>query len=957
MSCSASLDLLLVIILLSCCCWWCKKFGSVVAHEEGGGGGVGKGGNEAEYDEAHRVYIAGFFPTSAHVAASKIGLGVLPAVRLALQHINDNPRILKGYYLQIIYNDTACDAAVGMKAFFDMVYRKPQKLILFGAACTQVTDPVAKTARVWHLAQLSYADTHPMFSSQNYPNFFRIVPSEIDFNPPRVHLLKVFNWTQVGTLYQNAPRYSLAHNKLVNELEKAGINIIDSQSFAKEAQSHLVKLKDKNVRIILGNFNETWARNIFCEAYKLRMFGRKYQWIIVGMYEERWWEQRDSAVNCHRWELLMALEGMIATDLLPLRSNDIRTVSDQTPKKYNEEYNRMRGSEYSRFHGYAYDGVWATALAINAVMKKLNESHETLTLHDDFRYRDPFWGRLFHVALNATTFEGVTGTVQFYNNDRKGLIMLKQFQGTREVKIGEFNGMKMTLDFKTGEAIYWRGGRPPLDRTLTIIERMRVNLTIYAVLTIIASVGIIVAFTFLVINLRFRNQRNIKMSSPYLNSLIIIGCILTYTSVILLGLDSELTSEESLPFICSVRAWILMSGFTLAFGSMFSKTWRVHTIFTDIKLNKKAITDYQLFAVVAVLLAIDIAIMTTWQTVDPFYRETKKLPPINHPTNQDFQVVPEMEYCKSNQMTIFLGAIYLYKGLLMVIGCFLAWETRHVSIPALNDSKYIGMSVYNVVIMCVIGAAISFVLADQQNASFIIISVFIIFCTTTTLCLVFVPKLIDLRRNPQGTDSRVRITLQPSTRRRRRSSEEDVLEKIRLIHEENQLIRKTLREKDIVIRSLIRQLGDDVGDFIQDSRKRYPRVVEIIKKAGSSSMDDDDLSINSSQDSEIPLASGDNTNKERQRVQYLVIHNYTPQSDRRSISTVELDLSSGTGTGRDSPATLNEGEAIPMTELTPQLDARRRSSSCNNNFSPHQPAECEVTCAAADHSKDDSGGD
>ena len=76
-----------------------------------------------------------------------------------------------------------------------------------------------------------------------------------------------------------------------------------------------------------------------------------------------------------------------------------------------------------------------------------------------------------------------------------------------------------------------------------------------------------------------------------------------------------------------------------------------------------------------------------------------------------------------------------------IFGAFLAWETRHVSIPALNDSKYVGMSVYNVVIMCIMGAAISFVLSDKQDASFIIISVFIIFCTTGTLCLVFVPKV------------------------------------------------------------------------------------------------------------------------------------------------------------------------------------------------------------------------
>lgn len=49
-------------------------------------------------------------------------------------------------------------------------------------------------------------------------------------------------------------------------------------------------------------------------------------------------------------------------------------------------------------------------------------------------------------------------------------------------------------------------------------------------------------------------NRYIKMSSPYLNNMIIIGCILTYTSVILLGLDSSLTSEANFPYICAVRA-------------------------------------------------------------------------------------------------------------------------------------------------------------------------------------------------------------------------------------------------------------------------------------------------------------------------------------------------------------------------------------------------------------------
>ena len=117
------------------------------------------------------------------------------------------------------------------------------------------------------------------------------------------------------------------------------------------------------------------------------------------------------------------------------------------------------------------------------------------------------------------------------------------------------------------------------------------------------------------------------MSSPNMNNLIIIGCILTYSSVIILGLDSYLTSTVAFPYICTARVWILMSGFTLSFGSMFSKTWRVHSIFTNVSLNKKVMKDKQLYLVVGLLMCIDVVTMTAWQIMDPFTRETKELEP------------------------------------------------------------------------------------------------------------------------------------------------------------------------------------------------------------------------------------------------------------------------------------------------------------------------------------------
>ena len=48
-----------------------------------------------------------------------------------------------------------CNAAVGVKAFFDMMHSGPPKVMLFGAACTHVTDPIAKASKHWRRTQVS----------------------------------------------------------------------------------------------------------------------------------------------------------------------------------------------------------------------------------------------------------------------------------------------------------------------------------------------------------------------------------------------------------------------------------------------------------------------------------------------------------------------------------------------------------------------------------------------------------------------------------------------------------------------------------------------------------------------------------------------------------------------------------------------------------------------------------
>jgi gamma-aminobutyric acid type B receptor len=73
----------------------------------------------------------------------------------------------------------------------------------------------------------------------------------------------------------------------------------------------------------------------------------------------------------------------------------------------------------------------------------------------NFQYRVKEWESIFLEALTNTSFEGVTGPVRFYNNERKASFLLKQFQNGIEVKVGEYSSLHNRLNLGIGEPMKW----------------------------------------------------------------------------------------------------------------------------------------------------------------------------------------------------------------------------------------------------------------------------------------------------------------------------------------------------------------------------------------------------------------------------------------------------------------------------------------------------------------------
>lgn len=59
----------------------------------------------------------------------------------------------------------------------------------------------------------------------------------------------------------------------------------------------------------------------------------------------------------------------------------------------------------------------------------------------------------------------------------------------------------------------------------------------------------------------------------------------------------------------------------------------------------------------------------------------------------------------------------------------------------INDSRYVGMSIYNVVVLCLITAPVSLVISSQADASFAFVTAALVFCCFLSMALIFVPKV------------------------------------------------------------------------------------------------------------------------------------------------------------------------------------------------------------------------
>ena len=105
----------------------------------------------------------------------------------------------------------------------------------------------------------------------------------------------------------------------------------------------------------------------------------------------------------------------------------------------------------------------------------------------------------------------------------------------------------------------------------------------------------------------------------------------------------------------------------------------------------------------------------------------------------------ELQFCIYNCFTDaaypWLLICFLYLALLQFIAVILAIQTRKVKIRILNDSKEVAVIIYFTSFVMIVMLAVTFILSDYNNVSDGIFGSSLMISTSTTLIVVFLPKV------------------------------------------------------------------------------------------------------------------------------------------------------------------------------------------------------------------------
>lgn len=570
--------------------------------------------------EKRVIWLSALIPTE-----KTEGKCIEKAISMALEDVRNISNFIKApdgkvYEIEVEYQDTGPGVVNLTKSFYSLHSVDCQRTYCLAKKFFTIGPPYKEMVTV--LDQFSkYVSLVPTMSYIEPDVFIDKVTGRYASTTPLIYsaypavraLLDHFNWTRVGILYDIAnKKYELTINVLRNHLQQnndrnISIDIVAQEGIVCVPTNFSVtevfeNLQKRGVRIIIAMVGVPGARKIFCEAYKRRMTKPKVIWILFEKLPPNWASDdynKDNGkreIDCTAAQLLEATRGYVSIVKQGIRRENVNTVGNRTRDMFKQILKERVGNDACHEDSaYAYDTMWILAHLLKIYVEKYPDIY------------DPTRRFVFGVesmqGLSSVSFEGVTGPVSFpkdkyYENIyvRTGQMLISVHPtNTTEIFIGIHNTEKGNLSLDSDHLNnLFNGGPVPSDSASYVTEYAAFGISLVTFMWTAASVGIlftIVCYVFMLAFYVSSERDHIKEESAFLDSIILLGSLIAYASVILYGLDTYFIYMNQLPDKCTGFVILLVISITLTYGSFLAKAWRIYKMYVTPDAQTAAAND------------------------------------------------------------------------------------------------------------------------------------------------------------------------------------------------------------------------------------------------------------------------------------------------------------------------------------------------------------------------------
>ena len=679
------------------------------------------------------------FPNSNGSKGWDRGLELLPAARVAVKEINNNPEILAGYNIQLIERSSdACGESVifdGLSNFIDNALQttinETKAIAVLGLACSTVVasvSPIAGRDEV-SLLQLAMANSDMLRDQIAFPHLWRFLSSSDGYVLAVIELMERFEWNRVGLIFDgNSFFFNAIAETFRDKVKSKNYTLVvdqgvDSTPGLVAAALNLVY--SSGVRIIFAPITIPEYAEIMCQAAKRKLIWPGYVWIFPSRSLTELYSG-----SCDREDLLFhAIENVILIDFqLENQNLDATLVSGHTYEEYKEkcknESDQLLHEEkfsdllehfnYTTENLYAnlmYNEVWALALAVNDSLLDLAKQGYYL---QDYKYNYSEITTIIEGHLENVSFAGTLGTVKFDRyREVKTKVGIYRVKNKQKVEIATLDDVLLTL-------LNASLGDIPSDRFVKDYNLLNSAL---AVIVYIQSVFLFFFTSIMLCSIWIlRKQPEVKATSPLLNLLIFVGCYLLIFSSLLLTTRQFVQTLRSNMYelLCYLSDVFANTGMNLITATVLMRLVRVYRIFTNFPQMGKFWNDKPIF-----FLVITIAVVPNIVTIAGVVFDPKKY--LEHKEYMLDQNPPKILVsiqCVSEYENILNSFTIAYAVFLIVLLLIFALLTRKVSNKRFKDTKKVTAFIFLFTLIGTILIPVSNVLKYQgkENDAVVLLS-------------------------------------------------------------------------------------------------------------------------------------------------------------------------------------------------------------------------------------------